>query len=467
MKNFLVFVLAILLHSIPSKGQMDSTMLSFKDYIGLVLDHHPLAQSALLNLASADAELLKARGSLDPEILSNYRSKTYDSKSYYEQFQAKLIIPTPLGINFLGGFSQAQGDFLNPEYSTDPTGLWNFGFEANLIQGLFVNERLIGLKQARLIQDMAVWEQELALNDLILEASLAYLEWQKLEAFHQAYISNSELAKAYFLNTKSAFFAGEKTAMDTLESYVLWQDAEALLMNNQAMLTKTRQNLENFLWFKNQPVLLQEMTQPEAISNQEWQLNYPDFDALVNQHPSIQLGNTKINRLNLEQRWKREKLKPKLKLKYTPLSSNPNAWFTGFGDVDNLTWALNLSIPILMRTERAEVQQGEIKINQASLDLELKRTMLRNKLEASWNNQLTLAEQAALIQKNVIAYERLYQGERKKFDFGESSVFLITKRQEKLLQGKLKLIETQIKQEATQLDYLFLSNQLVNQVMGF
>ena len=58
-------------------------------------------------------------------------------------------------------------------------------------------------------------------------------------------------------------------------------------------------------------------------------------------------------------------------------------------------------------------------------------------------------------------YRLLLDGENEKFRFGESSVFLLNKRQEKYINGQLKLIELNIKLQVELLNYLYYSNGLI------
>ncbi|MFT5169157.1 MAG: hypothetical protein ACI8P3_004405, partial [Saprospiraceae bacterium] len=70
-------------------------------------------------------------------------------------------------------------------------------------------------------------------------------------------------------------------------------------------------------------------------------------------------------------------------------------------------------------------------------------------------------QQFNLLNQNVENYKRLLDGENEKFRFGESSVFLLNKRQEKYINGQIKLIEIFIKSQIEILNFLYYSNQLI------
>ena len=159
-----------------------------------------------------EAEWLLAKGGLDPEITSNWNQKNFDDKLYYQLYQGKLRIPLKLGVDLIAGYENSDGVFLNPEYSTGTNGLWNAEVEVNVLQGLIVNERRIALDQAQIFADLAENERLILLNQLLYDASLTYLEWQKSHAIKSVLEENLVIATNYFENTRLSFLNGEKTA---------------------------------------------------------------------------------------------------------------------------------------------------------------------------------------------------------------------------------------------------------------
>jgi outer membrane protein TolC len=367
-----------------------------------------------------------------------------------------------LGLAFTGGYENTDGVFLNPENTTDNFGLWNLGIEADVLQGLFVNERRIALDQARAFKNLAENEQQIMINDLIFNASEAYLMWQQYEFYEVVLTENVTIANVYYQNTKSSYVNGEKTAMDTLEAFILYQDAITSLQKNEVDLIKARQNVENFLWFNEIPVTLKEETRPEEYNRQIFSAPVVFENINLVNHPVISSYMNKLSYIEIGQRLKREKLKPKLKLKYNPLLSTSNSSISPNFSINDYKVGFEFSMPMLFRSARADVQRGEVKIQETMLDIDNKTNELQNKIEGSWQQQQAYREQVALIERNVDGYRRLLEGETEKFNYGESSVFLLNKRQEKYIDGQLKLIEVYIKQQMEVLKYLYFSNQLIN-----
>lgn len=462
MSRMILFVCGCLI-GLLANAQSTPSELSYEAYLRNLLQHHPLAKQANLNIDLAEAEWLKAKGGFDPSISSNWDQKDFDKKRYYRHFQGQVKIPTRLGMDIVGGYENTDGIFLNPENTTDPNGLWNVGLEVNLLQGFLVNERRMALEQAKVFRQLSENKQEGLLNNLLYASSLAYLEWQKYHAFQNVIEENLQLAQAYFENTKLSFENGEKTAMDTLEALIMLQDANSLLQANDAASIKAQQNLENFLWLDELPQILQEGVIPQNY--RDTLFNFTDtssIDQMVANNPMLLEKQNKQSLLEVKQKLKREKLKPKLKIKYNPLIATADENLLPDYSFADRKWGIDFSMPLFFRKERADVQIGKIKLAENQLDIENKTNELLNKVENSLRQQRILQEQLNIQEQSVAGYRQLLDGENEKFSFGESSVFLVNKRQEKYISGQLKLISMVVKLQMEVLTYLYLTNRLLN-----
>lgn len=446
-------------------AQKDSIILGYDEFLSNIIQYHPIARKANLKKDIAATEWLAAKGNLDPVVMSNWNEKNFDKKLYYRQFQGKIQIPTKLGIDVVAGYENTAGTFLNPENTTDDFGLWNVGLEMNVLQGLLTNERRIAFKQAGIMQDMAENERQIILNELLYEASFHYLQWQQYHYIQEVIQANVELANTYFENTKTSFENGEKTVMDTVEAFMMYQDVLILSQKNQTALLKVRQNIENYLWYEELPVTLATKTRPQdygvSIFKEGVASLGTEIQGIIERHPIVLEKINKQSYYEIEQKLKREKLKPKLKLKYNPILATSDNGITPNYSISNFKWGFDFSIPILLRSEKAAIRKGKLKLEEISLDIQNKKNELLNKIESSLQQQRVMEEQIALLEQNTAGYKVLLNGENEKFRYGESSVFLLNKRQEKYLSAQLKLIELNIKYQNQLLDYWYYVNGLI------
>ena len=305
--SFILFFFCLFQTTVFS--QLDQPVLTYEKYLSHVLRFHPLAEQANLVLASAALEELAAKGMIDPRLSSTWNQKNFDEKLYYRQFQTMLTIPTRLGIDVVAGYENTDGVFLNPENKTDQHGLWNVGLQTEIFGGLIGQERKLILQQAELVRDMGEQQRLILLNDLIYAATNAYLNWQQFDLLDSIIAENIVLAENYFNNTKISFFKGEKTAIDTLEAYLIRQDRIAIRQDNQTDLVAAKWQLENFLWWEAQAVGLQPTTRPQAL-----EIPLFNTDSLVTAppplslHPILQEKLVKLDMLTNERRLKQQKL---------------------------------------------------------------------------------------------------------------------------------------------------------------
>ena len=463
MKKHVLIVLILISSSISGLyAQGDSTIFSYNDYLLNILKYHPIAKQANLKLDFAIAESLAAKGQFDPTLASSWKQKNFDDKLYYRIFQNKLRVPTPIGIDVVGGYDNTSGEYFNPENKTDEFGLWHLGIEANLLQGLLIDERRTALQQADIYQNIAKNQKQIMLNDLLYAASVAYLDWQQYTAIDQVIQESIDLANTYLQNTKTSFINGEKTAIDTLEAFIILQDRNVLLQKNQASIIKAKQKVSNYLWFNDVPLALTSIMIPEDYQTALFEIkDVSNIQTQVQNHPIIQEKRFKQDYYEVEQRWKREKLKPKLKAKFNPLLATSSNSIAPSYSTSDYTFGVDFSMPIPMRSERAAIQQGEIKIQEVALDIEYKENELENKIFASLGKQNAMDNQIGLQTQGVIGYEKLLNAENIKFLYGESSVFLLNKRQEKFIGGKLKLVKLKVGLQVEKLNYLYYTSTLI------
>ncbi|MCB9282713.1 MAG: TolC family protein [Lewinellaceae bacterium] len=423
--------------------------------------HHPVAGQAALQREWAAAEMRAARGEFDPVLSSGWNDKYFDGKHYYRIFDAGFQIPTWFGLSVNGGYESADGLYLNPENKTDKNGLWTIGLEANLLQGLLIDDRRAALQQAKVFQQASENERIRILNELLFAATEAYIDWQAAYFTRQIIGDALNVAGEYLEATRQSFINGDKPAIDTLEAYLIVQDRLLQYQSNEIEVIRARQQLENFLWYDQIPLELQPATLPEEMGTENFEIPVsPVVDQILANHPDLLEKDYKIAQYSIEQRLKRDKLKPKLKLKYNPLVGTADTGVSpDYYSIANYKWGFNFSMPLFLRSERAAIQMTGLKIREVEFELMDKRNSLRNKIEANLQKQNLLAGQVALQEQNRSNYGVLLEAEGEKFSYGESSVFLLNKRQEKYLESSVKRIELVAKLQLARAEYLYVTGQ--------
>lgn len=431
-------------------------ILGFDDYITRVRQHHPLALQAALKRQVGEATLLQSKGGFDPELNSQLAQKYFEDKTYYSTANANLRIPTWFAAQFEAGYDQNDGVFLNPENNVPSDGLLYAGVSFPLGKGLLIDQRRATFRMAKIYNESTLAEQEMMMNELVYDAGKVY--WQWFEAYNVRLVFQEAvvLAKTRFEAVKQQAILGDKPFIDTVEARIQYQNR--LLSFQQADLEFRNGGalLSIFLWEDGLlPLELNDDTHPDgfsgvdAISELDFSLDL-DMDYLLKTHPSMRLGQFKIDQLEIDRRWKREQLKPTLDLKYNALSQATNDIANNYS-VNNYTWGFKLGIPLYLRKERGAIKLNALKIQDAQLDLNQKQQNLNYKAQSSINEWQTTADQLALYRRTVGDYQILLNGERQLFNNGESSLFLVNSREWGFINARLKLIELLVKNRKARL----------------
>lgn len=426
--------------------------LSFKDFQERVKTHHPITQQADLQLFRGDASLRQARGGFDPKAFTNLDQKYFKGSEYWNLLDGGLKVPTWFGVEVKGGYEQNRGIYRNPETTTPSNGLWYAGISVPLGQGLFIDERRATLRKAELFQRSTEAEQQLMMNELLLAAGQAYWEWFRayhvLQVFQEAYTLADQRANA----VRSTARLGDRPYIDTLEAGIQVQNRVLALQQAELNYRNSTALLSVFLWQEGfVPLELEQNTRPLAqsqIGELEVDPQLLGFrDSLLASHPALQQSQLKVEQLRIDERWKREQLKPMVNLNYNALSEPVGGDPTTNYSLNNYKWGLGFSMPILLRKERGGLQLAEIKVMEAEMDLYQKNANLNFKVEIALNDWRTSRLQTQGYQQLVLDYRSLLQGERRKFTAGESSLFLVNRRELGYINAQVKLIEALVKNQ--------------------
>lgn len=444
-----LIVLFLMSWSLVQAQEMDTTKaLSYDGFIDIVREYHPVSQQAKLLVESGEQNLKSSKGGFDPILKVDYAEKQFDNKNYYQQNKNELVIPSRIAANFRAGYEQNQGDFLNPENSVPSSGLVYAGVAIPLGSGLFIDERRKDFQQAKLLLEASEIERRMYLNQLFLDASVAYWGWfQAYETYEIAQEAYS-LADTRFQQIRQNFLQGNIPAIDTLEAYILVQNREITRFDAFNMFQKAGAQLSNFLWSEDlQPLMIA----PSIVPNRQEEITTAlpvtreGVVAILNDislsHPELLLYSNKLDILDVDRRMKVEKLKPKLNLNYNFLSAPVNGEVIQNFSTNDFKWGLEFSMPIFLRRERGDLQMTKIKIDQIDLQFQEKSLQINNKVLALHTEMRTLLSQIDVFQQAVTNYQALLDGEKIKFRNGESSLFIINSRENSLVNAEIKLVE--------------------------
>lgn len=455
--RFIPTLLLLMLFGMVAGAQpADSAqVLTADQYLSWVASYHPVArQGRLLNVQAEALERL-ARGGFDPKLYGDWDQKNFKESEYFAFGEAGVKIPTWYGIELKGAYAVADVDALyqNAERTVPDVGQAILGIKVPLGRNLIIDERRAALEQAKIMADANRAEQQGMVNDLLLEAAKAYWEWSV--AFNQLIVFDRALVITVerFEGIRESFFAGDLPAIDTLETMIQLQVREFDYNNALIEYRNATLKLSNFLWTEAgeplevtdelRPLLLEEL-EPDPVPNTRQQL-WEDAQRI---HPDLLKYRFKLQQYDVDRRLALEQLKPRLDLEYNFLGEGTNFLPGSTTDngisqlvAQNYKWGVRFDFPVFLRKERGKLQLTRIKIQDAEYTLQRKQLEVENKINNYYNEQDNFIAQIALYEGAVQNYNTLLEAEYIKFDLGESSIFLVNSREQKLIEAQLKLIE--------------------------
>ena len=454
--RLIILLLVYSLSGIPVKTVAQSAdsmqVLSQEAFLNIVRTYHPVARQANLVVDRAKAELIAARAGFDPLLYMSAERKTFDGKNYYDWFHPELKIPTWYGIEVKAGLEENLGDLINSEATPGKSSY--LGVSVPLAKNLVMDKRRAVLQQAKVFREQSKAERSLMLNDLLFDASYSYWNWVREYMVYRVLEETIIVNQARYGLVKLGFRQGDRPAIDTTEALAQLQSFQ--LARNDAWLRFRNAGLElsNYMWKANDtPFYMPPTVMPDTSWNNvnSYEQPLPVLDTLLfisaASHPKLQGFDFKLQMLDIERRLKFQDMLPVMNVKYNILNSGYNvfkgaSW--GYYE-NNYKFGFDFGIPLRLSQGRGQYQAAKIKIAETNLDLSQTRLAIENKVKYYFNELAMLQTQIGIAEDNYNNYLRLFRGEDTRFRIGESSLFLLNSRENKVLESRQKLLELKTK----------------------
>ena len=434
----------------PILGQDTIRILTEEQFLAIVKTNHPIAKQSDLLVKQANAQLLEARGLFDPFFMFDNQRKTFDGKTYFNYSNGELSVPTWYGVSLYTGIENNTGDFINTELTRNKSSY--AGVSIPLLKDLVLDKRRAVLQQSKLFLRQSRSERRNLLNDLFLEAYQAYWNWARNYETYLILGNTIRVNEFRYELVKQSFEQGDRAAIDTSEA--LAQLLQFQQQREEAWLNykKSSFELSVFLWSQNQPVYLTERVIPDTIWSKQTfqQVLLPPINEWISnvaQHPKLQMLDFKQQSMEVERKLKFQSMLPKVNLKYNFLQSGYDPLKgVGLNFMDNnYKFGLNVAVPVPNRNGIGQYRSAKIKVQSIQLDRSYMQSTIENKIFYYYNEVSNLRKQIEIVEQARKQYQALFDAEFLKFGLGETTLFLMNMRENKLLEVDRKLIELKAK----------------------
>jgi outer membrane protein TolC len=322
--------------------------------------------------------------------------------------------------------------------------LYSVGVSVSVAQGLLTNKRMAMLKQAKLFVKQAEVDRQLLVNNILYNATVTYFNWLKTyneKLVYEDFLINAEMR---FNGIKKSYEVGEMPAIDTLEARITLNDRKLNLEKSRIKFIKSSLEISNYLWLNDDtPIEIEDGVIPNIDTNftVDETLNTSAFDLAtldLENHPKLQSLDYKFKSLTIEKRLQMNNLLPTIDLQYNFLSQT--AEIARSFSTSAYKSGLNVSFPLFLRKERADLKLAKLKIQDTQFEIQSTKVTLKNKIDAINQELQSFTSQNQFVKVIVEDYNTLLSAEERKFFLGESSLFLVNSRESKLIDAKLKAI---------------------------
>ncbi len=410
---------------------------------------HPQIGAADARRRISSARVQEVQGVFDPNFstLNGYtwmqntsRFATLKKVIFNQQM---LELPTRSGIRLFATYRYNPLSSQSPFIETGRGGEWAGGVTMPLLRGLVINERETNEKVAKIGEPVATQFFTLSRLDILLRASLSYWNWvgaqRKLEVARRLV----SLSKILIDIADKRAQKGDLPRIEVIEAEADYQRRVSDQIAIELEFQKATYDLAIFLFDDqgNPSPLLGEHNVPHnwpaptAYSAEE--LN-KSVELAVQRRPELKRIALQKTQAQLQLKLARNNLLPQADLTYS------QGYDTGTAGIGNVfRGQLQFSQPLYVRQARGQIKSANLNI-QSLVDEERaeKQRIVSEVLSAGASINASFQKYLA-VSELTHKMEQVYIGERKRFNVGDSNVFLVTQRERQLFDARVQLVDTQ------------------------
>jgi outer membrane protein TolC len=419
----------------------DCPVLTLDAFLDRVMRASPAARSLRLEDDRALAALLDARGGFDPYLTTGYEYKTEGDKDKLNVLRSGMVLPfdLPMSPNLTLDYRRGLGSSIDPSAFTSQIGETRFGVSFSPLQGLTTSKRRAALSKARLEPRRAEALQAQGRHRLLLDATRAFWTWVEARRILQVNRELLDLATRRRNLVIRQANAGETAAVDSVEAKLAVVSREGKVAAARRKAEEARATLSVFLWNADGTPSSARYDPPALPAPPTASDSATAATTALSQRPELKEIALKQQQMQVEQRLARERLRPDLKLEAQVVSYDDSPF-----DVNDVKLGFTIDQPLFFRGGRSEAERAEIE-TQA---LRFKRDLTQQKVRADVDAALVALRQSrrrvSAAERRVELARRLQQAEQRRFELGESTLFLVNQREQAFAEAREERVAARI-----------------------
>lgn len=340
----------------------------------------------------------------------------------------------------------ADGDFpvYEREYETLSGGEASLGVMLSLLRYREIDKRRLDLRNAQLAVSQWQADYENDVNEMIFKGVKDYLYWYETALQVQAVSDLLDALERRRLAIESRVEQGDLAQSELIEFDSNAIQQQLVLAELKRKLAVTRQALAFYL--RDEQGQMKDTSQLVA-KDLAWpyQARIPDIAALrrsLAMHPALSALEQEKRMLQNKQLLAKTSLLPKLDLK----ASVARDVGSGAASLDGTETKVGLrfSYPLGNRAAEAELSSVESKQKQLMHKIQLASDSIVQAFEQAYQHWQQTTRIASMQHKNAAYADQLYQMEIKRYDAGDSDMFVLNAREALQIRARMKEIKADV-----------------------
>jgi len=447
-----VLLLAVVSHSVFAAGQQRSVsrpVLTASVFLNQVKKNHPILELAYIKQQTASAQRLEKQGAFDPVIKAGSGVKRFNSSAQLGKVQE--VLESNLSMDFLSryglrvkaGVKQAAGNIKTPVSPTGEGGEYYINLTLPLFRGAGINRESANESKAFLYEGQT--EHLFRQTELSLLYDALNFYWQWVGAGKKLEVEKTLLEMARFRSEaiRQKIHKGLLAKIVGIEAQREVQKRLGRMIKAERQLQQASLRLADFLWRDNlQPdhTPLPEQLPPALDIPEEYPLAVlaQAKQHSLNKRPELQVLDLAKAMAKIDQQYAQNILLPQIDLFVTP------GYQLGYGAIDGgaeIMAGISMSLPVFQRKAQGKIDQAKLAIK--NLSIQERRTIrsIMLEIENQFSAVNTTFERYQAAKQELDFAQQLEEGEKTRFEYGDSTLFLVNQRERSTAEAKLNLID--------------------------
>jgi outer membrane protein TolC len=362
--------------------------------------------------------------------------------------------------NYFGGGISISNPFNKTQ--AGEAGSLSLGAELPLLKGLITDYRRTALGKAKINVKMSLAERDQWINNLVSDVFTEYAQWLLAHESAEQIEGVLRLATERQRGLRKLYESGAGTSVDTLETFVQWQQYKAKYDLAIWKKEKQRLMLSMYLWDESGvPIEPMNTVYPTSaglawidsmVSEAASYINNPQNTEIL--QPALRMSLLKVASQQLEFNLAKNQMLPSLNLQYGyyqpdaawRISPSTATQSTGFG--------LGFQSSLFLKQQRGQYRQMQLALENAKLEVDNKQRNYSVKSSAllqEFQVQKSQFDQWLGVSENQ---RKLYDMEARRLEAGDVNFFVLNTREMRLLDLNLLALEYKFQYQLSGISYL-------------